>query len=737
MSRLILASMRLPVTVRQTPEGPRVSESVGGVATGLRAIQIKGCGPWVGWAGAADESEADRRSLEKQLDEFGCVPVHLTLPEIKGFYVGYANGVLWPLCHYLIDQLPLRPRHWSTYETINARFADVLAELYRPGDVVWIHDYQLMRVPALLRERIPGARIGFFLHIPFPSFEVFRVLPTRELIIEGLLGADLVGFHTAAYAKHFSIAAAELLDLAVEGPGEESLIRHPGGETAVGVFPMGIDAERFSGLAEKADPAAQRRALGVSRREQLLVGIDRLDYTKGIPRRLLAFEYLLHRHPELKEHVTLLQVAVPSRTGVAAYRRLRRQVDAQVGRINGLFGTPAWTPVRYLYHGFAQTELVGLYRIADVMLVTPMRDGMNLVAKEFVASRPDEDGVLLLSEFAGAAAELTEAVLINPYDVEGTTSALYRALTMSREERRSRMQALRRRVTQHTLDRWRRAFVSALEARGRATASDEPRGRPSPASQVRAALEEIRSASDLVLLLDYDGTLVPFAPAPELARPDSSLIELLAQLAARPHTDVHLVSGRQQSVLEEWFGRLPIGLHAEHGAWSRLNGERTWRRHESVRPLPYDDLLALLKRYTRETPGALIERKAAGLSWHFRMARAEQGARHAERLLEEAAERWPRDVVEVLRGNQVLEFRPAGVHKGLIMPHVLAAAPPDARVVAIGDDRTDEDLFAALPEGAVSIHVGPGPSAAAIRLRDPEACRALLAGMLTPVPAGV
>jgi trehalose 6-phosphate synthase/phosphatase len=737
MPRLILASMRLPVTVRQTPDGSRVTESVGGVATGLRALQVKGCGPWVGWPGAADDGHIDRGVLDRQLKGFGCVPVHLTLPEIRGFYVGYANGVLWPLCHYLIDQLPVRTRHWNTYESVNARFADTLAELYRPGDLVWIHDYQLMRVPALLRERIPGARIGFFLHIPFPSFEVFRVLPTRERILEGLLGADLVGFHTAAYARHFAISASELLDLVVDGTPEESIVHHAGGETGVGVFPMGIDADRFGGLAEKADPAAHRRSLGVTRRERLLVGIDRLDYTKGIPRRLLAFEHLLRTHPELREHVTLLQVAVPSRTGVSAYRRLRRQVDAMVGRINGMFGTPAWTPVRYLYHGFAQAELVGLYRTADVMLVTPVRDGMNLVAKEFVASRPDEDGVLLLSEFTGAASELAEAMIVNPYDIDETTAALYRALTMSRDERRSRMQALRRRVTQHTLERWRRAFVSALEGRGRSSPQEEPRARPSPTTQVRAVLDELRAAPALVLLLDYDGTLVPFAPAPELARPDAALLELLGQLAARPRTDVHLVSGRQQSVLEQWFGRLPIGLHAEHGAWSRLRGERLWRRHPAVRPMPYDDLLALLKRYTRETPGALIERKAAGLSWHFRMARPDQGARHAERLFEEAEERWPGDTVEVLRGSMVLEFRPAGVHKGLIIPQALAAAPPDARVVAIGDDRTDEDLFESLPDGAVGIHVGAGPSAAGLRLRDPEACRAFLAGLLAPVPATV
>jgi len=371
------------------------------------------------------------------------------------------------------------------------------------------------------------------------------------------------------------------------------------------------------------------------------------------------------------------------------------------------------------------------------MLVTPVRDGMHLVAKEFVASRPDEDGVLLLREFTGAASELAEAMIVNPYDIDETTTALYRALTMSRDERRSRMQALRRRVTQHTLERWRRAFVGALEGRGRAAAQEEPRARPTPAAQVRTVLDELRAAPALVIFLDYDGTLVPFAPAPELARPDAALLELLGQLANRPRTDVHLVSGRQQSVLEQWFGRLPIGLHAEHGAWSRQRGERLWRRHAAVRPLPYDDLLALLKRYTRETPGALIERKAAGLSWHFRMARPDQGARHAERLFEEAEERWPGDSVEVLRGSMVLEFRPAGVHKGLIVSQAMAAASPDARAVAMGDDRTDEDLFEALPEGSVSIHVGVGPSAAALRLRDPEACRAFLAGLLASVPAAV
>jgi trehalose 6-phosphate synthase/phosphatase len=402
-------------------------------------------------------------------------------------------------------------------------------------------------------------------------------------------------------------------------------------------------------------------------------------------------------------------------------------VDALVGRINGRFGTAQWTPVRYLYRGFSQEELLAVYRRADVMLVTPVRDGMNLVAKEFVASRMDGEGVLVLSEFTGAAAELAEAVIVNPYDIESAAEAYYRALTMPARERRARMLALRARVRSNPISRWADDFLKALRAAPHVPSAGEP---VSTAEAVQAAVERCRTASSVLLLLDYDGTLVPFAPSPELAVPDEELLDLLARLAGRPRTRVHLVSGRKREALEVWFGGIGIGLHAEHGSWSRAPASERWERHDAVRPVPYDELLALLKTSTARTPGSLIERKSTGLSWHYRLAPPELGRRQAEAIVEEVERRFARDSVDVLWGDKVVEFRPAGVHKGLIVTRLTGEAPSGSLVVTLGDDATDEDMFAALPEGGMSVHVGPNPSGAGLRLRDFRAAREFLAEVL-------
>ena len=713
---LSVVSNRLPVTVRPGPAGIALTESVGGVATGLRGIQRDGGGMWIGWPGPTDHlSVEERAELDRLLLDRRCVAVHLTRAEVRGFYQGFCNGVIWPLFHYLTQQVPLHPRHWNDYERVNRRFAEAIAERWSPGDDVWIHDYQLLRVPLHLRRLRPEARIGFFLHIPFPSFEVFRILPARRLIVEGVLGADLIGFHTASYSEHFTRAVHALLGVPVLEAGH---FDYEGRTPTVGVFPMGIDVARFE---ETVAASPFRSAESV----KVLVGIDRLDYTKGIPRRLLAFDHMLERHPELREQVTLIQVAVPSRTGVKAYRRFRAHVDRLVGRINGRYGTAGWTPVQYLYRSFSQAELISLYRSADVMLVTPVRDGMNLVAKEFIASRLDADGVLVLSEFTGAAADLVEAVQVNPYDIEGTAEAYVRALTMPPHERQVRMQALRARVRAAPVSRWAGSFLEALH---RVPVPGSPPAEAlSPPSVVQAELDRVRAAPALLVLLDYDGTLVPYAPTPGQATPDEALLRLLAAVAARARTAVHIVSGRQRAVLEGWFGQLPLGLHAEHGAWSRLPQGREWERHEAVRPVPFDALLALLNHYTALTPGSLIERKSTGLAWHYRLAHPATGRQNAEALIADVRRRFAPDSLDLLRGEQIVEFRPSGVHKGLIVARLLSEAAAPVVVIAMGDDTTDEDMFAALPESGLSVHVGPRPSGARLRLRDSAACRAFLA----------
>ncbi len=723
MRRLLIVSNRLPVSIAREGAEVRLEPSSGGLATGLSGPHRRLGGLWIGWPGPTNGlGEDERARIAAQLAEHRAVPVWLDAEEVRHFYEGFSNGVLWPLFHYLLDQVPLHVHDWNAYEQVNRRFAEAVAAHHEPGDLVWVHDYQLMLVPQLIRELVPGARIGFFLHIPFPGWDLFRALPNREQLLEGMLGADLVGFHTASYMRHFSASLLRILGIGVD------VDRAQVGDRTVrlGVFPMGIDAERFARRAADPEVASEVRALRGAGDCAIMVAIDRLDYTKGIPRRLLAFDALLRHHPALRERVRLIQVAVPSRTHVGAYRKFRRRIDALVGRVNGAYATSTWAPVHYIYRNLDERELVALYRAADVMLVTPLRDGMNLVAKEFVATRTDEDGVLVLSEFAGASAELAEALHVNPYDVDRTSEVYHHALTLPAEERKARMVGLRRRVTAYDVDHWTRSFLGALEATGVAASAATP-----PAT-LPAAIEHLRAASHLLLLLDYDGTLVPHASVPELATPDESLLQLLRTLAARPHTVVHVVSGRSRDSLERWLGRLPIGLHADHGFWSRAPGATAW----VARPMPpmewRERALEILEQAAAQTPGSLVEQKTVSIAWHYRMADPEFGATQANELRLHLMELLSNLPVEVVAGSKVIEVRPHGVNKGAIVPPLLAEMPPGTAILALGNDPTDEDLFAALPPDAIAVHVGSQPTRAQIRVPNVAAARRLL----TAIAAG-
>jgi trehalose 6-phosphate synthase/phosphatase len=725
MSRLLIVANRLPITVSATDGGVEVQRSTGGLATGLMRPHENSDGLWIGWSGApADLDPQQRAALDRELAAMRLVGVPLSADLVSRFYEGYSNGVLWPLFHYLLDQVPLQVSHWDGYVEANEAFADVVAAHYRPGDLIWVHDYQLFLLPGMLRQRLPGAKIGFFLHIPFPSEELFRTLPSRDRLLQGMLGADLVGFHTPAYLRHFATSLTDILGHSVE----IDRVQLPGREVRLGVFPMGVDAAALAAMA--SDPAIEGEvhAIRGDGSVRILVGVDRLDYTKGIPRRLLAYERMLERHPDLREKVRLVQVAVPSRTNVGAYQDFRALVDGLVGRINGAFGTPRWVPVHYIFRGLPEPDLVALYRAADVMLVTPLRDGMNLVAKEFVASRTDGDGVLVLSEFAGAAWELPEALLVNPYDLDGAAEVYYRALTMPRAERRARLAPLRTRVHTFDVHRWVATFLECL---AEITPAEARSGATVGLAAVRRTLARRISETDaLLLLLDYDGTLVPFTPTPELARPDAALLGLLRALAARPETEIHLVSGRPQDILEEWLGDLPTWLHAEHGFLSRDPATRSWVAAAEVGGSWREPVLAMLREITQRTPGSLVEVKAAALAWHYRMADPETGARRANELRLHLNQLLSNQPVEILAGNRIIEIRPYGVHKGRIVPPLPPERLATTTVVAIGDDRTDEDLFGALPPEAITIKVGPGDTKARFRVDGVPAVRQLLQSLV-------
>ncbi|MBC7170402.1 bifunctional alpha,alpha-trehalose-phosphate synthase (UDP-forming)/trehalose-phosphatase [Candidatus Bipolaricaulota bacterium] len=716
MGRTIIVSNRLPVTANE--EGVGFVPSVGGLATGLASVHASGEGRWVGWPGIAAEALRGKEgTVRRNLAGLNCVPVFLSSRDVRDYYGGFSNRTIWPLFHYFTQHATYNRDHWAAYRRVNERFAAATAEIAEPGDTVWVQDYHLMLVPALVRARLPAVRIGFFLHIPFPSYEVFRLLPWRKEILEGLLGADLVGFHTHDYVGHFLDAVHAILGRGHAAGDVE------GGERPVRAeaFPMGIDYDRFRRAAEAP---AVRREVGRIRRHvgdrKVILSVDRLDYTKGVLERLEAFDLFLTENPSWRERVTLVLLLVPSRTRVEEYRDLKRRIDERVGRINGRHGSVGWVPIGYLYRSVPFERLVALYRAADVALVTPLRDGMNLVAKEYVACQVDGDGVLVLSEFAGAAQELGEALLVNPNDVPGMARAIGEALEMPRRERAERMRRMAEWVAGHTVEEWAADFLAELAARRPPDRAPQPLG----GDGVGRLDAQYAAAEARLLFLDYDGTLVPFAAIPGGAKPDRELRGLLARLAEDPRNEVVIVSGRDRDTLTAWLGDLDLALVAEHGAWVRERGG-AWRATVARDGAWKARVRPLLDRYVRRTPGAFVEEKSFSLAWHYRRAEPYASQLRAPELRAALRDLAAELDLHVLEGDHVLEVKAGQFHKGL------AAARWWERgwgfVLAAGDDRTDEDLFASLPRGAWTIKVGGGPSRAAYRLPGPREVRALLA----------
>jgi trehalose 6-phosphate synthase/phosphatase len=715
VSRIIIVSNRLPVMLSAHGDEFRWKPTSGGLAAALRGVHAEADSLWIGFAGDATRlSEGSRKRFDAELADKRLISVPLTPSEVGLYYDGFSNGVLWPLFHYLLDKVRFEASNeWRAYRIVNERFARIVAEQVRPGDAIWIHDYHLALLPGLLRAQREDIRIGFFLHVPWPSSDVYRILPQREEILRSMLASDLIGLHTEAYRHNFIHSAANVLDVDV---GVDS-VTFQDRTTRVGVYPIGIDVARFEQEDPAIDDAARHIVSGTPNKKRLL-GVDRLDYTKGIPRRLLALGRLLEREPALKSTVHFIQLAVPTREKVEAYADLRRSVNELVGRINSQHGSPTGSPLQLLYRTVSDHELLALYRTADVMLVTPLRDGMNLVAKEYVASRVSNDGVLVLSEFAGAAAELDTALTVNPYDLDAVARTIRRALSMTKEEQTLRMRRMRDRVRQATADLWARDFTDDLER-----TLPVPRPMLSVPGELDMLVERVTAAPARVLLLDYDGTLAPIAPLPALARPDSTLRELLKALAARPGTEVHIVSGRPPEVLEEWLDGLPLWLHAEHGVRSRAPGA-TWSARVEAPPF-LARAVEILERHARSTPGALVEQKSSSVAFHYRRSEPHLAEARVRAIRNELIETFGHSA-ELLEGHKVLEVKTPGITKANVVDEVVAQHTSRPLLFAAGDDRTDEDMFSALGEGDVSVRVGPGITRARYRVATVPEFRELL-----------
>jgi trehalose 6-phosphate synthase/phosphatase len=721
--RLIIVSNRLPVTISKKKGNLEIQPSPGGLATALRALHTEKQVLFFGWPGYIPESSDEQRFIESNLKEkHRCFPVFLTRREINKYYYGFANRTLWPLFHYFASYCTFEKSEWDAYRRVNQKFFKEIIQVSTEKDTFWIHDYHLMLLPNLLRAYFPQCDIGFFLHIPFPSSEIFRILPWRNEVLVGLLGSDLVGFHTYEYARHFLSSVLRLLGY----EHEFGAISIENRNVMVDNFPMGVDAQNIMRLLQQESTRRDIKKFQniIEKKDRkVILSVDRLDYSKGIPHRLQAFEDFLSRHPEWRENLIYIMLCVPSRTKVRDYVLLKQEVERLVGKINGRFGAPDWMPIYYMYRSLPFHRLLPLYSLADVALVTPVRDGMNLVAKEYVASRTDDSGVLILSGTAGAEAELGEALVVNVYSKEAIVDALSQALKMPREEQMQRMETMRQRILDYDIHRWTRSFIAGIEEAKKR--KSQRKHRQLTDKWMKRLLSDYQKGKKRLLMFDYDGTLISFAKKPEDAKPDTELKRLLLILARKRKNHLAIISGRDRSTMEKWLGDMPCSLAAEHGAWIRFDPHSGWKAQKTVTTDWKIQVMPILKAYEARVPGSFVEEKELGLAWHYRKANPELGEIRSCELFDNLNEFLANTDLQLMHGKKVIEVRPRGINKGQAAHNLLMRDTYDF-VLAVGDDWTDEDLFKALPEGAYSVKIGYGTTNARFFLDSPQACRCCL-----------
>ena len=701
MNRLLLVANRLPISITKRLGELRFAPSPGGLAAGLSSLSKSYQCHFVGWPGIASEklTTEDKAKVSEKLSAEKYRPIFLSQKQIERYYLGFSNRTIWPLFHYLPLNAVYENRFWQTYRQVNQAFCEEIINTAKPGDSIWVHDYHLMLLPSLIRKKLAGVQIGFFLHIPFPSFELFRLLPWREEILNGLLGADLIGFHTYDYVQHFLTNACRILGF------DHTLGRISVGNriAKVDAFPMGIDYEKYSQAVNDTGVQKEvRKILQKIGNRKIIISIDRLDYTKGIIQRLEAFDLFLSENREYKGKVTLIIVAVPTRTGLEDYKTMRNRLEQLVGRINGEHGAIGWVPVWYLYRFMPFKKLVALYTAADVALVTPIRDGMNLIAKEFLATKKDGKGILILSEMAGAASELGEALIVNANNKAAIAQAIKEALEMPIDEQVERNQLMQKRLISYNISRWSSDFLNALSEVGKT--QQELSVRKLTESARNNMISDYGKTRGRLFLLDYDGTLVGFTGRPEKAAPDAETITLLQSLSSDNKNHVVVISGRDKETLTKWLGNLNVALIAEHGAWTKQRG-RDWKCTESLRNDWKDTIRPVLELYADRTPGSFVEEKDFSLVWHYRRTDPELAYIRIQELRGALLNLTANLNVGVFEGSKILEIRDLGLNKGRAAELWLEKQKWDF-IFTAGDDYTDEDMFTVLPEKAYSIKVG-------------------------------
>ncbi|KAI8577448.1 hypothetical protein K450DRAFT_177698 [Umbelopsis ramanniana AG] len=621
------------------------------------------------------------------------VPVFLDDESATNHYEGYCKTVLWPLFHYIMwnDATDGRreAREWNAYHHVNQQFAKVVIENYRKGDIIWVHDYHLLLLPGMIRDRIPDAKIGLFVHAPFPSSEIFRCLPKREEVLRGMVAANQIGYQTFSYARHFISSCTRVLGYESTPNG----VSVDGHHCQVGTFPIGIDTDKVNQRRKSPRVDDTIKAIGdLYAGKKIIVGRDKLDLVKGVQQKLEAFEYFLSHYPEWHNKVVLVQATDPA---ISDSAKLETRVSEMVAHINGTYGSLEFTPLHHFHHFIQPDEYYALLSIADAALITSVRDGMNTTSFEYVMCQEEKQSPLILSEFTGTAGSLSEALLVNPWDHAGVAKAINDALCMSEEEKKLRHKVMHDHVISHKAENWAHSFMKNLMS----SIATEEESADTPLLDTKLMYQQYQKAHKRLIFFDYDGTLTPIKKTPGAALPPNDMLQYLQLLCDDPKNIVWVISGRDQSALDKWLGGIRnLGFSAEHGAFMKHPASDKWINLTEHMDMSWKhDVIEIFTYYTERTAGSFIEHKRCSLTWHYRLADPEYGAFQAKECqnhLENAVlSKLP---VEILVGKKNLEVRPTSINKGEIVKRLLAASEDADFVLCAGDDKTDEDMFRTL-----------------------------------------
>jgi trehalose 6-phosphate synthase/phosphatase len=688
MPRCLLVSNRLPVAF-DTKLNSFVPSS-GGLVSAIKGLDTKKIGFTFAWMGILTD-DIDSVKLEElkktRLGNLLCHPIIVPKQQYDNYYNLYCNNVLWPLFHYERNMVRHSREGWRAYWEVNSLIAQKICDEAKKDDIIWIHDFQLLLVPGFVKERMPELKVGFFLHIPFPSSEIFRELPQRKEILISLLKCDQIGFHDLSYLNHFRSSVQRVL-------GEM-----PHRERMWGVYPISIDTKHFLELSthQKTKDFIDKYKSNKKILKWIL-GVDRLDYIKGLLLKLAAFKKFLKTYPEEKGKVQFIQIVIPSRTDVPEYKTLKNKIEQLVSSINGEFGSPTWMPVQYLYHPVSEPELSALYQLSEVLFIGSRRDGMNLVSLEYVMSQKDENpGVILLSEFAGAHSTLSYAMSINPWNIQDTASRIKEAIHHPEIKRRGEMIAMREFLSGYNSTDWANSIFRDLLK----TPLQREGIEILPADGKFPWMEKLKGR-EVLIFCDLDGTLAPISSYPKDVRLHVRTKELLHAFAENQNVEFVIVSGRDKEFLEEQFidHDFNFPLAACHGAYSYSPDQHKWVNLILNEPTKWKEkVLEIFTLYMKRTPNSFIEDKGHAVTWHYRNSPREFADFLATKLFFELEETLTNQPAQVSRGKKVIEVRSIHANKGYFVQQWIKSSRKKPQVViAIGDDATDEEMFAALQE---------------------------------------